>query len=74
MIVLLFSSFASANAVDDWLAGLKSKYDGTELVFAMTSHPGTDGIQALVPEFTEKTGIKISFDIMVKVSLLIKLC
>ncbi len=64
MIVLLFSSFASANAVDDWLAGLKSKYDGTELVFAMTSHPGTDGIQALVPEFTEKTGIKITFDIM----------
>ena len=63
-ITFLFSFQAYADAVDDWLAGLKSKYDGTELVFAMTSHPGTDGIQALVPEFTEKTGIKISFDIM----------
>ena len=58
-LVLLFSTHAYANEVDDWLAGLKSKFDGTELVFAMTSHPGTDGIQALVPEFTEKTGIKL---------------
>ena len=65
LCTLVFFSFnAYADAVDNWLAGLKSKFDGTELVFAMTSHPGTDGIQALVPEFTEKTGIKISFDIM----------
>ena len=60
----LTCSFAKADAVDDWLAGLKSKFSGTELVFAMTSHPGTDGIQALSTEFTEKTGIKITFDIM----------
>ena len=62
--LFLTISYAKADAVDDWLAGLKSKFSGTELVFAMTSHPGTDGIQALVPEFTEKTGIEITFDIM----------
>ena len=65
-IIFLFGTYANANDVDDWLAGLKTKYDGTELVFAMTSHPGTDGIQALVPEFTKKTGIKISFDLLGK--------
>ena len=58
--LFLTISYAKADAVDDWLAGLKSKFSGTELVFAMTSHPGTDGIQALVPEFTEKSGIKIN--------------
>ena len=60
--LFLTISYAKADAVDDWLACLKSKFSGTELVFAMTSHPGTDGIQALVPEFTEKTGIEITFD------------
>ena len=69
LLSIFFSLFltcgvAKADAVDNWLAGLKSKFSGTELVFAMTSHPGTDGIQALSTEFTEKTGIKISFDIM----------
>ena len=53
-IIFVFSNIVKADEVDDWLAGLKSKFDGTELVFAMTSHPGTDGIQALVPEFTKK--------------------
>ena len=62
--LLLFCNVAKGDELDDWLSGLKSKFSGTEVVFAMTSHPGTDGIAALIPEFEEKTGIKVTLDIM----------
>lgn len=39
-------------------------YAGTSLSVLMEGHPTTDGIQALIPEFTEQTGIEVNLEVI----------
>jgi multiple sugar transport system substrate-binding protein len=39
-------------------------YAGTQLSVLMEGHPTTDGIQALLPEFTAATGIEVSLEVV----------
>lgn len=55
--------------LDVWAAQIKSKYGGTELNLSFGTHPSTEAYQAMVDDFTEKTGIEVTWDILDDVSL-----
>jgi multiple sugar transport system substrate-binding protein len=46
---------SEAPAAFDW-----KKYSGTEITFLANQHPWTDGMTALVDQFTAETGIKVN--------------
>ena len=48
----------SALAEFDWKA-----HDGTEIKLMLNKHPYTDALLAHLNEFTEKTGIQVTFDV-----------
>ena len=50
--------------VAQWGAAMKEKYDGTTINVLLASHTATDGMMALVDEFTELTGIKVNTRIL----------
>lgn len=56
-------------SLDAWAAQIKSKYEGTELNLAFGTHPSTEAYQAMAADFTEKTGIKLHWDVLDDVSL-----
>lgn len=39
-------------------------YAGTQIAVLMEGHPTTDGIQALLPEFTKETGIEVELEVI----------
>jgi multiple sugar transport system substrate-binding protein len=39
-------------------------YAGTQLAVLMEGHPTTEGIQALIPEFTKETGIEVQLEVV----------
>jgi multiple sugar transport system substrate-binding protein len=59
----------SEASLDAWAEQIKSKYDGVELNLAFGTHPSTEAYQAMAADFTEKTGIKVHWDILDDVSL-----
>lgn len=50
--------------VQKWLDMVKEKYGGTTITVSMATHPSTEGLSAMVDEFTELTGIKVKWDII----------
>jgi len=52
-----------------WAQGIKAAYDGTEITVAMAAHPSTDAFQQMVSDFTEITGIKVTWDIVEETNL-----
>ena len=55
--------------LDAWAAQIKSEYEGTELNLSFGTHPSTEAYQAMVDDFTAKTGIKVNWDVLDDVSL-----
>lgn len=55
--------------LDAWATQIKSEYGGTELNLSFGTHPSTEAYQAMVGDFTEKTGIKVNWDVLDDVSL-----
>jgi ABC-type glycerol-3-phosphate transport system substrate-binding protein len=55
---------ASANTFADWVNGLKAKQGGTEIRVLAISHPSTDAMRALAPDFERSTGIKVTWEIV----------
>jgi multiple sugar transport system substrate-binding protein len=57
------SQAASAD-LKQWAAQVKAKHNGTTLVVSGIPHPSTEAFQAMAPEFTELTGIKVEWDLI----------
>lgn len=55
--------------LDAWAAQIKAKYDGTELNVSFGTHPSTDAFKLMVADFTQKTGIKVNWDVLDDVAL-----
>ncbi|MDR1430954.1 MAG: sugar ABC transporter substrate-binding protein [Propionibacteriaceae bacterium] len=52
-----------------WGEAMKAQFDGTNITVAMASHPSTDAFKAMEAEFTELTGISITWDIVEETNL-----
>lgn len=69
-IVMLFAWFPASSraAVSEdfkrWAAHVKAKLGGTTIVVSGIPHPSTEAFQAMTPEFTELTGIKVEWDLI----------
>lgn len=50
--------------VQQWLDMVREKYAGTTIRVSATSHPSIDAFQAMTPEFTSLTGIKVEYDVV----------
>lgn len=55
---------AERTALEEWGAAMKERYDGTTINVLLASHTATDGMLAMVEEFTELTGIKVNTRIL----------
>ncbi|MBZ5762375.1 sugar ABC transporter substrate-binding protein [Rhizobium sp. VS19-DR104.2] len=63
LLVLTIALSASA-AFPAFAQDAAKPYAGTTLAVLMEGHPTTDGIQALLPEFTKETGIEVNLEII----------
>lgn len=64
--VLGWAVIAHAASADlrQWGAQVKAKHGGTTLVVSGIPHPSTEAFQAMTPDFTELTGIKVEWDLI----------
>lgn len=69
ILILLASVAYAAEGVDTWAESVKAKYDGTNITVAMASHPSTEAFKTMVEEFTAKTGIKVTWDVVEETNL-----
>jgi len=60
---------SDVETLEDWGAAVKESFDGTEITVAMASHPSTDAFKAMESEFTDLTGIKVTWDIVEETNL-----
>jgi multiple sugar transport system substrate-binding protein len=65
-VVLGSAVIAHAASADlrQWGAQVKAKHGGTTLVVSGIPHPSTEVFQAMTPDFTELTGIKVEWDLI----------
>src|SRR4051794_22511004 len=55
---------APAHAQDAaWEKAVRGKYGGTEIRILGISHPATDAMRAMAPEFERATGIKLVWEV-----------
>jgi ABC-type glycerol-3-phosphate transport system substrate-binding protein len=74
LLIILATAFGSpqkeptgalmSESKTEWGKAIKQKYGGMEITVAAITHPTTDGLKALVPDFTKETGITINWQIM----------
>ncbi|GGA93976.1 sugar ABC transporter substrate-binding protein [Brucella endophytica] len=63
--IALTLALSSSVAVPAFAQDASSQpYKGTHLAVLMEGHPTTDGIQALLPEFTKATGIEVELEVV----------
>ncbi|ARM15700.1 MULTISPECIES: ABC transporter substrate-binding protein [Rhizobium] len=62
--VALTLALASSVAMPIFAQAADQPYKGTRLAVLMEGHPTTDGIQALLPEFTKETGIEVELEVV----------
>lgn len=62
--VALTLALATSVAMPIFAHAADQPYKGTRLAVLMEGHPTTDGIQALLPEFTKETGIEVELEII----------
>lgn len=55
---------ADLTALEEWGKAMKERYDGTAINVLLASHTATDGMLAMVDEFTALTGIKVNTRIL----------
>lgn len=58
------SSHAATPELKRWGAAVKAKFGGTTIVVSGIPHPSTEAFQAMTPEFTDLTGIKVEWDLI----------
>ena len=61
-LIVLTAALAASTAMPSFAQD--KPYAGTRLAVLMEGHPTTDGIQALLPEFTEATGIEVELEVV----------
>lgn len=62
--VALTLALATSVAMPSFAQAADQPYKGTRLAVLMEGHPTTDGIQALLPEFTKETGIEVELEVV----------
>jgi multiple sugar transport system substrate-binding protein len=62
--IALTLALSSSVAVSAFAQDADQPYKGTRLAVLMEGHPTTDGIQALLPEFTAATGIEVELEVV----------
>jgi len=62
--IALALTLSSSVALPAFAQDANQPYKGTRLAVLMEGHPTTDGIQALLPEFTEATGIEVELEVV----------
>ncbi|HEV8673334.1 MAG TPA: sugar ABC transporter substrate-binding protein [Methylomirabilota bacterium] len=55
---------ASTPELRRWAAQVKARLGGTTIVVSGIPHPSTEAFQAMAPDFTELTGIKVEWDLI----------
>lgn len=60
---------ADLSTLESWGAAVKAKSDGKNITVAMAAHPSTDAFQTMVDEFTQLTGIKVTWDVVEETNL-----
>lgn len=63
-LIVLTAALAASTAMPAFAQDASKPYAGTRLAVLMEGHPTTDGIQALLPEFTEATGIEVELEVV----------
>jgi len=63
-LIVLTAALAASTALPAFAQDAAKPYAGTRLAVLMEGHPTTDGIQALLPEFTEATGIEVELEVV----------
>jgi multiple sugar transport system substrate-binding protein/sorbitol/mannitol transport system substrate-binding protein len=61
-LIVLTAALAASTAMPSFAQD--KPYAGTRLAVLMEGHPTTDGIQALLPEFTALTGIEVELEVV----------
>ena len=66
LVALAFSSFTAfaQDPIEDWAAGIKEAYGGSEITVAVASHPSIEAFKTMIPRFEELTGINVTLDEM----------
>ncbi len=66
IVALVFSSFTAIaqDPIEEWAAGIKEAYGGTEITVAVASHPSIEAFKTMIPRFEELTGITVVLDEM----------
>ena len=66
LVALVFSGFAvtAQDPIEEWAAGIREAYGGTEIVVAVASHPSIEAFKTMIPRFEELTGISVRLDEM----------
>jgi multiple sugar transport system substrate-binding protein len=59
--VLMTRSYAQSAA---WEKEMRAKHAGTELRVLAISHPATDAMRAMAPEFERATGMKVTWEVI----------
>ena len=57
-------SAPDVSTVEGWGALMKERYDGTQIVVSMASHPSTEAFQAMTERCTDLTGIQVEWDVV----------
>lgn len=63
-LIVLTAVLAASTALPAFAQDAAKPYAGTRLAVLMEGHPTTDGIQALLPEFTAATGIEVELEVV----------
>ncbi|MFV0452118.1 MAG: extracellular solute-binding protein, partial [Propioniciclava sp.] len=60
---------ADLSTLESWGAAMKERYDGTSITVAMAAHPSTDAFKTMEQEFTDLTGISVTWDVVEETNL-----
>lgn len=63
-LIVLTAALAATTVMPAFAQDAAKPYAGTRLSVLMEGHPTTDGIQALLPEFTAATGIEVELEVV----------
>lgn len=63
------SSTADLSTLASWGAAMKASFDGKQITVAMASHPSTEAMRTMADEFTNLTGIKVTWDVVEETNL-----
>lgn len=60
---------ADLSTLENWGSTMKERYGDTTITVAMAAHPSTDAFQTLEKEFTDLTGITVTWDVVEETNL-----